>query len=327
MLQYTDMDIYKQEMSNQVTEKKVIGSILYQIKTGNISSDLDKCILKYEDIAHYIDELQKKNRNADPLLEKGIELYKKGLIIIFNGELTSYDQYKLPPYLMFIPYEDKLIFNINGLKKANWKKVGQNEYEYNFSNAFVELKFILVTAQIMYEMLINKKENAVINDQKLMTLVTQTYVDFFKKAIGRAGVAVDEWDIDRLNFAIAKFFYMHSLGFSERETDKIVANMYYFEDYQISDMKLSEEQLDYSSLYNFVPTLTKLFYKKELKTKDLVNQWASSFGFSIFTEIEYFPTLLTHLLVLILGVEFVNQRYDLKSKKDAIYQRLTVILK
>ena len=64
------------------------------------------------------------------------------------------------------------------------------------------------------------------------------------KAIGRAGASVDEWDIDRLNFAIAKFFYMHSLEFNEREADKIVANMYYFEDYQISDMKLSEEQLD-----------------------------------------------------------------------------------
>jgi hypothetical protein len=266
------MDIYKQEMSGQATERKVIGSILYQIKTGNISPDLDKCFLKYEDIAHHIDELQKKNRNADPLLERGIELYKEGLIMIFNGELTSYDQYKLPPYLMFMPFEGKLIFNINGLKKANWKKVGQNEYEYNFSNVYVELKFILVTAQIMYEILINKKNNAVINDQKLMTLVTQTYVDFFKKAIGRAGASVDEWDLDRLNFAIAKFFYMHSLGFSEKESEKIVANMYYFEDYQLSDMKLSEEQLDYTSLYSFVPTLTKLFYKRELKTKDLINQ-------------------------------------------------------
>lgn len=327
MLQYTEMDIYKQEMSSQITEKKVIGSILYQIKTGNISPDLDKCILKYEDIAHHVDELQKKNRNVDPLLEKGIELYKEGQIIIFNGELTSYDQYKLPPYLMFIPFEGKLIFNINGLKKANWKKVGQNEYEYSFSNVLVELKFIFVTAQIMYEILINNKHSAVTSDQKLMTLVTQTYVDFFKKAIGRAGASVDEWDIDRLNFAIAKFFYIHSLGFNEKEAEKIVANMYYFEEYQISDMKLSEEQLDYSSLYTFVPSLTKLFYKKELKTKDLINQWASSFGFSVFTEIEYFPVLLTHLLVIIMGVEFVNQKYDLRSKKDAIYQRLTVILK
>ena len=79
MLQYTEMDIYKQEMSNQITEKKVIGSILYQIKTGNISPDLDKCILKYEDIALItLMNYRKKNRNVDPLLEKGIELYKEG---------------------------------------------------------------------------------------------------------------------------------------------------------------------------------------------------------------------------------------------------------
>ena len=63
MLQYTDMDIYKREMNDQSTQKRVIGSILYQIKTGKITPDLDKCILKHDDIAHHINELKRKNRN------------------------------------------------------------------------------------------------------------------------------------------------------------------------------------------------------------------------------------------------------------------------
>ena len=73
--------------------------------------------------------------------------------------------------------------------------------------------------------------------------------------------------------------------------------------------------------------MTRLLYKKEINGMALVNLWANSFGASVFTEIEYFPALLTHLTVLIFGVEFVNQRYDLRSRKDAIYQRLTVTLK
>jgi hypothetical protein len=73
--------------------------------------------------------------------------------------------------------------------------------------------------------------------------------------------------------------------------------------------------------------MTKIFYKKEIQAMNLVNSWANSFGSTIFTEIEYFPALITHLLVLIFGVEFVNERYDLRSRKDAIYQRLTVTLK
>lgn len=327
MLQYMETDIYKQEISKQATERKVLGTILQEIKTGNISSDLNKCLIKYEDIIHHIDELKKKNRSADALLDKGIESYKDGRIILFNGELTSYDQYKLPSYLMFIPFQGKLIFNINGLKKTNWKKVGADEYEYTFSNVFVELKFILVTAQIMYELMINGKESAIINDSKLMPLVTQTYVDFFKKAVGRIGSAIDEWDKDKLNYVLSKFFYMHSLQFGEKEADKIVSNMYNYMDFEISDIKLSEENIDYTNLFTFVPTMTKLFYKKEIHAMNLVNSWANSFGYSIFTEIEYFPTLLTHLLVLIFGVEFVNGVYDLRSKKDAIYQRLTVTLK
>jgi hypothetical protein len=131
---------------------------------------------------------------------------------------------------MFIPFKDTLVFNINGLKKANWKKVGPDEYDYVFSNVLVELKFILVTAQVMYEILINKKEKVVINDPKLMPLVTQTYVDFFKKAVGRIGSNIDEADKDKLNYSVSKFFYMHSLGFSEQESDKIVSNMYSYSD-------------------------------------------------------------------------------------------------
>ena len=160
-----------------------------------------------------------------------------------------------------------------------------------------------------------------------MPLITDTYVDFFKKAVGRIGANIDEWDKDKVNYAIAKFFYMHSLGLSEKESEKIVSNMHSFMDYQLSDMRLSEESIDYTDLFTFVPTMTKLFYKKEITAMNLVNSWINSFGLSIFTEIEYFPALLTHLLVLIFGVEFVNQRYDLRSKKDAIYQRLTVVLK
>jgi hypothetical protein len=120
---------------------------------------------------------------------------------------------------------------------------------------------------------------------------------------------------------------MHSLGFSEQESDKIVSNMYSYSDWEISDIRLSEQSIDYTDLFTFIPTVTKLYYNKEIQTMSLVNSWINSFGSTIFTELEYFPTLLTHLLVLIFGVEFVNQRYDLRSRKDAIYQRLTVTLK
>jgi hypothetical protein len=93
---------------------------------------------------------------------------------------------------MFVPIQDRLLFNINGLKKANWKKVGPDEYDYSFSSVLAELKFILVTSQIMYELLINKKEDAIINDSKLMPLIVQTYVDFFKKAVGRNASGLEE---------------------------------------------------------------------------------------------------------------------------------------
>lgn len=327
MLQYMGTDIYKEYISKQASDIAVLTKIVQEIRSGNISPDLNKCLVKYDDIAHHIDELKKKNRGVDPLLEKGIESYKDGRIIIFNGELFSYDEYKLPSYIMFVPLNNRLVFNVNGLKKATWKKVGQDEYEYSFSNVLVELKFILVTAQIMYEILINKKENAIINDSKLMPLVTQTYVDFFKKAVGRIGSNVEPWDMEKLNYMLSKFFCIHSLEFTEKESDKIVANMYSYEDFEMSDIRMSEESIDYTNLFTFIPTMTKLLYKREIDTKSIVNAWVNSFGNTMITEVEYFPTLLTHLLVLIFGVEFVNERYDLKSKKDAIYQRLTVALK
>ncbi len=47
----------------------------------------------------------------------------------------------------------------------------------------------------------------------------------------------------------------------------------------------------------------------------------------MFTEVEYFPALLTHLLALVLDVDFVNQRYELRSRREIIYQRLSASLK
>lgn len=326
MLQFLDMDMYKNLLAKSSTDNKVLSSIVREMRSNNVSPDLEKCLIRYKDVEHHVDELSKKNRNADALLEKAISYFKDGRIVLLNGELTSYDQYKLPSYILFIPFKDKILFNINGLKKTTWKKVGAEDYEYTFSN-LIELKFALVTAQIMYEILVEGKDNLIINDQKLMPLITQTYVDFFKKAVGRIGASIDEWDKDKLNYSIAKFFYMHTLGYSEKESDKIVSNIYNYMDYEIADIKLSEESIDYDNLYTFIPTMTKLFYKKEISADNLINSWANSFGSSIFTEIEYFPALLTHILVLIFGIEFVNQKYDLRSKKEAIYQRLTVSLK
>ena len=117
------MDIYKEYISKQATGMKVLGSVVQELRSGNISPDLDKCLVKYEDIAHHVDELKKKNRSVDPLLEKGIESYKNGQIIIFNGELFSYDQYKLSPHIMFIPFKDKLVFNINGLNNITKEEI------------------------------------------------------------------------------------------------------------------------------------------------------------------------------------------------------------
>jgi len=324
MLQYMETDIYKNFIVKQADDK-VMRSVAMEIIRGNISSDLEKCIISYELIEHHIEELKKKNRGNEPLLEKGIESFKNGNIILFNGEIFSYTEYKIQPYVLFLPLRDKLLFNINGMKKTNWKKVGQDEYDYTFSSVLVELKFILVTAQIMYELLINKKERNLITDDKLMPLITDTYVEFFKKAIGRLGSRVEE--PDKLNYVLSKFFYMHSLSFSEAEADKIVSKMYEYDEYEISDIKFSENSIDYTNLTTFVPTMSKLLYKKEIDIGNLINSWFATFGETMLTEAEYFPTLLTHILVLIFGVEFVNQKYDLKSRSSAIYQRLTVALK
>lgn len=324
MLGFMDMDIFK-ELLNSPSEAKVRNNIISEIRTGNISSDLEKCLVTYNKIEHHVDELQKQNRGTDALLERGIELFKEGKIILLDGELTSYDMYKLPPFLMFIPFPGRLLFNINGMKKTNWKKVGNNEYEYSFSNFRIELKFILVTAYIMYEMLVNKREKDFINDKKLMQLVSQIYVEFFKKAIGRLGSGIDE--VETLNYIITKFFYIHSLGMPEDEADKIISNSLGYLDYQMSYIRLQEESIDYSRMDTFILTMSKHLYRKEIDIKQLVVAWINSFGHSIFTEMEYFPALLTHLLVLIFNVDFVNQRYDLRSGRDAIYQRLTIILK
>jgi hypothetical protein len=321
-----ETDIYKNFINKQADDK-VMRNVALEILRGDISPDLKKCLITYELIEHHVEELKKKNRGSEPLLEKGIESFRNGSIVLFNGELFSYTEYKIQPYVIFLPLRDKLLFNINGMKKTNWKKVGQDEYEYVFSSVLAELKFILVTAQIMYELLINKKEKNLTNDEKLMPLITQTYVEFFKKAIGRLGSSADPAEWDKLNYVLSKFFYVHSLGFGEQEADKVVSKMYNYEEFEITDIKLSEESIDYTNLSTFVPTMTKLFYKKEIDIGNLVNAWHTSFGETMLTEAEYFPTLLTHILVLIFGVEFVNQKYDLKSRSSAIYQRLTVALK
>lgn len=52
-----------------------------------------------------------------------------------------------------------------------------------------------------------------------------------------------------------------------------------------------------------------------------------TFGPNTIMEIEYFPALLTHLLALIFGVRFANDAYDLRSRKDSIYQRLNAIFR
>lgn len=326
MLGFMDMSIFK-NLLNSPSEARVRNSIIQEIRSGNISEDLRKCLIRYEDNEHYIEELSKKNRNTDALLDKGISLYQQGKIILLDGELTSYDKYKLPAFLLFIPMGDKLVFNINGMKKANWKKVGHDEYQYHFSNVLVELKFILVTAAVMYSILNEGNMKILLNDKKLMPTITNIYVDFFKKAIGRLGSSIDEWDKEKVNYVIAKFFFMNSLQVPEAEADKMVANIYSFMDYEINDIKLSEDNIDYTNLDTFVPTMTKVFYKKNIDSVSLVNSWANSFGSSIFTEIEYFPALLTHLLVLIFDVDFVNQRYELRSRREIIYSRLTANLK
>lgn len=326
MLQFMNMDTFK-HLLNSPSEARVRNAVIGEILRDNISPDLEKCLLTYDKIEHHVEELYRKNRNEDALLDRAIQYFKEGKIILLDGELTSFDQYKIPPFLLFIPINKKLLFNINGMKKATWKKTGHDEYEYKFSNPLVELKFMLVTAMIMYEILINDRYKDIINDNKLMTTITQIYVDFFKKAIGRLGSDIDPVDTDKVNYIISKFFYIHSLQVPENEADKIVSKMYGYADYEISDIRLDEDNIDYTSLEKFVPTMTKLFYKKEIQFVNLVNSWANSFGSSIFVEVEYFPALLTHLMVLINGVDFVNQRYDLKSRKNLIYQRLYTILK
>lgn len=326
MLGFMQMSMFK-KLLNSPSEAKVRNSIISEMRSGRISEDLNKCFIKFEDIEHHIEELKKKNRNADVLLDKGIALYEQGRIILLDGELTNYEEYKLPAFTLFIPMGDKLLFNINGMKKANWKKVGPDQYEYHFSNVFVELKFILVTAAIMYAILNEGKEKEVFNDKKLMPTITNIYVDFFKKALGRLGSSIDEWDKEKVNYIIAKFFYVHSLQFKEDQADKIVSDMYGFMDYELNDIKLSETNIDYSDLYTFVPSMTKVFYKKEIDAISLINAWANSFGSTVFTEVEYFPALLTHLLALVLDVDFVNQRYELRSRREIIYQRLSASLK
>lgn len=326
MLGFMQMSMFK-KLLNSPSEARVRNKIISELRSGNISSDLDKCLLKYRDIEHHIEDLRRKNRGTDALLDKGISLYEQGNIILLDGELTSYDEYKLPAFLLFIPMGNRLIFNINGMKKSSWKKTGNDEYEYHFSNVLIELKFILVTSAAMYGLLNEGKEKNLFQDKKLMPTITAIYVDFFKKAIGRLGSSIDEWDKDKVNYVLAKFFYVHSLGFDENEAEKIVADMYSLLDYEVADIKLSEESIDYTDLYSFVPSMTKIFYKKEMDAISLINSWANSFGSTIFTEVEYFPAFLTHLLVLIFDVDFVNQRYELRSRREIIYQRLTTILK
>lgn len=320
------MSMFKR-LLNSPSEARVRNSIISEMRSGKMSDDLARCFIKFGDIEHHIEELRKKNRGTDALLDKGIALFEQGNILLLDGELTSYDEYKLPAFTLFIPMGKQLLFNINGMKKANWKKVGNDEYEYHFSNVLVELKFILVTAAVMYGLLNEGRDRALFQDKKFMPIVTNIYVDFFKKAIGRLGSSIDDWDKDKLNYVIAKFFHTHSLQFREDEAEKVVSDLYSFMDYEISDIKLSEENIDYTDLYTFVPSMTKVFYKKEIDAISLINAWANSFGSTVFTEIEYFPALLTHLLALIFDVDFANQRYELRSRREILYQRLTTNLK
>ena len=70
MLGFMQMSMFK-KLLNSPSEAKVRNSIISEMRSGRISEDLNKCFIKFEDIEHHIEELKKKNRNADVLLDKG----------------------------------------------------------------------------------------------------------------------------------------------------------------------------------------------------------------------------------------------------------------
>lgn len=119
MLQYTNTSIYVNNIKPTESEMGIVSSILKEIRSGKMSDDLNQSIIKYDKISHYLDELKKKNRGADSsLLDRGIASYNSGALMLYNGEIFDHRSYKLPPHLLFIPWGDTLIFNINGLERA-----------------------------------------------------------------------------------------------------------------------------------------------------------------------------------------------------------------
>lgn len=124
----------------------------------------------------------------------------------------------------------------------------------------------------MYEILINKKENLIINDIELMKLIVGIYIDFFIKAIGRVGATIDNNRDPKLLFALSKFFYMHILGYKEEEADKVTVKMNDLEDWEAKQIRISTDSIDYTNLYTFIPTMSMLFYRVEISGPTLVNK-------------------------------------------------------